>query len=151
MLELLIVLALVLLNAFFALSEMSVVTSRKARLKQLADTSSGARKALELHEHPERFLSTVQVGITLIGIVTGFFGGEAWGNSIASRLLEAFPALSARMPVGEGSYASAIGMVLAIGLITYLTIVLGELLPKRLALLAPERLASAVALPMHWL
>ena len=151
MLELLIVLALVLLNAFFALSEMSVVTSRKARLKQQAETSAGARKALELAEHPERFLSTVQVGITLIGIVTGFFGGEAWGNSIAKRLLEAFPALAATMPVGSGSYASAIGMVLAIGLITYLTIVLGELLPKRLALLAPERLAATVALPMHWL
>ena len=151
MLELLIVLALVLLNGFFALSEMSVVTSRKARLKQQAETSRGARKALELAEHPERFLSTVQVGITLIGIVTGFFGGEAWGKSIATRLLDAFPAMSATMPVGDSSYANAFGMVLAIGLITYLTIVLGELLPKRLALLAPEKLASIVAMPMHWL
>ena len=150
-LELLIVLALVLLNGFFAMSEMSVVTSRKARLKQQAESSRGARKALELAEHPERFLSTVQVGITLIGIVTGFFGGEAWGTSIASRLLAAFPALGQPMPLSDGSYASAIGMVLAISLITYLTIVLGELLPKRLALLAPERLAANVALPMHWL
>ena len=151
MLELLIVLALILLNGFFALSEMSVITSRKARLKQLAETSRGARTALELSEHPERFLSTVQVGITMIGIVTGFFGGEAWGESISRRLLEAFPAMGATVPVIERSYADATGMVLAIGLITYLTIVLGELVPKRLALLAPERLATMVSVPMHWL
>ncbi len=151
MLEFLIVLVLIACNAFFALSEMSVVTSRKPRLKQLAAEHRSARKALELAEHPERFLSTVQVGITLIGILTGSFGGKAWGLSIAGKLLEAFPAMGATVPFLDSSYATATGMVLAIGLITYLTIVLGELLPKRLALLAPERLASFVALPMHWL
>ena len=151
MLELLIVLVLIACNAFFALSEMSVVTSRKPRLKQMAGEHRSARKALELAEHPERFLSTVQVGITLIGIVTGMVGGDAWGRSIAARLLEWFPAMQAGMPFFEGSYAAGVGTVLAVGLITYLTIVLGELLPKRLALLAPERLASLVALPMHWL
>ncbi|WP_149193912.1 hemolysin family protein [Luteimonas suaedae] len=140
MLEFLIVLVLIVCNAFFALSEMSVVTSRKARLKQAA-TSRGARKALELAEHPERFLSTVQVGITLIGILTGMLGGQAIGASIGARLAEGIPALS--------DYADTVGVVLAVGLITYLTIVLGELLPKRLALLAPERLAATVALPMH--
>ena len=143
MLELLIVLALVLLNGFFALSEMSVVTSRKARLKQQAETSRGARKALELAEHPERFLSTVQVGITTIGILTGMFGGDAIGAAIGVWLAEHIPAV--------GKYAGTIGTVLAVGLITYLSIVLGELLPKRLALLAPERLAGIVALPMHTL
>ena len=79
MLELVIVLVLIACNAFFALSEMSVVTSRKPRLKQMAADSQRARKALELAEHPERFLSTVQVGITLIGILTGMFGGDAIG------------------------------------------------------------------------
>ena len=143
MVELLVVLFLILLNAFFALSEMSVVTSRKARLKQRAEDSAGARKALELAEHPERFLSTVQVGITTIGILTGMFGGDAIGAAIGARIAGHVPAV--------GKYAGTIGTVLAVGLITYLSIVLGELLPKRLALLAPERLAGIVALPMHWL
>ncbi len=144
MLELLlIVLALILLNGFFALSEMAVVTSRKARLKQQALTSRRAHKALELAEHPEQFLSTVQVGLTLITIVTGMLGGEALGNLIGQWLAAHVPTL--------GRYADTLGTVLAVGLITYLSIVLGELLPKRLALLAPERLAAAVALPMHWL
>ena len=152
MLELFIVLVLIACNAFFALSEMSVVTSRKARLKQLAGSHRGARRALELAQHPERFLSTVQVGITLIGILTGMFGGDAIGRSIGVRLLEWFPSMAAQVPLlSEGSYASVLGTVLAVGLITYLTIVLGELVPKRLALLAPEKLASLVALPMHWL
>jgi len=143
MVELLVVLFLILLNAFFALSEMSVVTSRKARLKQRAEDSAGARKALELAEHPEHFLSTVQVGITTIGILTGMFGGDAIGAAIGVWIAKHLPAV--------GKYAGTIGTVLAVGLITYLSIVLGELLPKRLALLAPERLAGIVALPMHWL
>ena len=143
MLELFIVLVLIGCNAFFALSEMSVVTSRKGRLRQMAAGHRGARKALELAEHPERFLSTVQVGITLIGILTGMFGGDAIGAAIGTWLTQNVPAL--------GGYAGTVGLVVAVGLITFLTIVLGELLPKRLALLAPERLASFVALPMHGL
>ena len=144
MLELiLIVLALIACNAFFALSEMSVVTSRKPRLKQMAGEHRAARTALELAEHPERFLSTVQVGITTIGVLTGMLGGDALGSLIGNWLASSLPIL--------GSYASTVGTVLAVSLITFLTIVFGELLPKRLALLAPERLASLVALPMHWL
>ncbi|PBJ83493.1 hemolysin [Lysobacteraceae bacterium NML93-0399] len=144
MLELiLIVLALIACNAFFALSEMSVVTSRKPRLKQLAGSNRAARTALELAEHPERFLSTVQVGITLIGILTGMLGGDALGTAIGTWLASNLPIL--------GTYASTVGTIAAVGLITFLTIVLGELLPKRLALLAPERLATVVAVPMHWL
>ena len=143
MLDLAIVLVLIGCNAFFALSEMSVVTSRKGRLRQMAAGHRGARKALELAEHPERFLSTVQVGITLIGILTGMFGGDAIGATIGGWLEQNVPAL--------GSYAGTVGLVVAVGLITFLTIVLGELLPKRLALLAPERLASIIALPMHGL
>lgn len=144
MVELLaIVLLLILCNAFFALSEMSVVTSRKPRLKQMAAEHPSARRALELAEHPERFLSTVQVGITSIGIVTGMFGGDALGQMIGAWLATNLPFL--------GQYAGTVGKVVAVGLITYLSIVLGELVPKRLALLAPERLASLVALPMHWL
>ena len=149
MLEFLVVLVLIACNAFFALSEMSVVTSRKSRLKQQASDSRGARKALELANEPERFLSTVQVGITLIGILTGMFGGKAIGESIGALLLSAAPALSATVPFMQSSWAATIGLVLAVSLITYLTIIFGELLPKRLALLAPERIAALVALPMH--
>ena len=142
MLEFLIVLVLIAFNGFFALSEMSVVTSRKPRLRQLSGTSGNARKALELAEHPERFLSTVQVGITLIAILTGMFGGDAIGAAIGVWLGGVLPVL--------GEYADTVGTVLAVGLITYLSIVFGELLPKRLALLAPEKVASVVAPPMHW-
>ena len=149
MVEFLIVLVLIACNAFFALSEMSVVTSRKSRLKQQAGDSRGARTALELANQPERFLSTVQVGITLIGILTGMFGGKAIGQSIGDVLLGAVPALGATVPLVQSSWAATIGLVLAVSLITYLTIVFGELLPKRLALLAPERVASVIALPMH--
>ena len=149
MVEFLIVLVLIACNAFFALSEMSVVTSRKSRLKQNAGDSRGALKALELANEPERFLSTVQGGITLIGILTGMFGGKAIGQSIGDVLLSAVPALGATMPLVQSSWAATIGLVLAVSLITYLTIVFGELLPKRLALLAPERVASVIALPMH--
>lgn len=143
MIEFLIVLALILVNSFFALSEMSLVASRKARLKQRAGRHRGAREALRLTETPERFLSTVQVGITLLGILTGMFGGAAIGAAIGDWLGSQLPTL--------GRHAATIGQWLAVGLITYLSIVLGELLPKRLALLAPERLAALVALPMHWL
>jgi len=143
MLEFLIVLILIACNAFFALSELSVVTSRKSRLKQRAAGSRGARRALELAEHPERFLSSVQIGITLIGILTGMFGGDAIGTLIGAWL-------GARLPI-PAQYAGTVGIVIAVSLITFLTIVLGELLPKRLALLAPERLAAVVALPMHGL
>jgi putative hemolysin len=138
-----IVLFLILLNAFFAMSEMSVVTSRKPRLKQQASESTGARKALELAENPERFLSTVQVGISLLTILTGMLGGDALSAMIGTWLAESFPIL--------GKYAGTVGSVLAVGTITFVSIVLGELLPKRLALLAPERLASFVSVPMHWL
>ncbi|TCT21008.1 putative hemolysin [Thermomonas haemolytica] len=142
MLELLlIVLALILLNGFFALSEMAVVTSRKARLKQQALASRRAQRALDLAERPEQFLSTVQVGLTLITILTGMLGGEALGQLIGHWLALKLPAL--------GASAAPLGTVLAVSLITYLSIVLGELLPKRLALLAPERVAAAVAVPMH--
>ena len=83
MLELAIVLLLIVFNGFFALSEMALMTSRKLRLRQLAETSRGARKALELAEHPDNLLSTVQIGITGISVLAGSFGGEAIGQIIA--------------------------------------------------------------------
>lgn len=142
MFELIIVLALILLNGFFAMSEMSVMTSRKSRLKQMASTSKRAARALELSEKPESFLSTVQIGITLIGILTGVFGGEAIGLAIAEWLHGVFPAFA---------YASEVGKALAVALITFLTLIFGELVPKRLAITRSEDIAGLVAWPMGWL
>ena len=139
-LELALVLLLILCNGFFALSEMSVVTSRKPKLRQMAQQSRRAKTALELAEHPERFLSTVQVGITSIGILTGVFGGESLGNRVAELIL----------PLGlDEKWTQGIGTGVAVTLITYFSIIIGELVPKRIALLAPERIASVVAMPMN--
>ena len=138
--EIVIVALLILVNGFFALSEMAVVTARKARLKQRAGESRRAATALELAEHPERFLSTVQVGITLIGILNGVFGGAAIGARVAHWL----------MPLGwDPEITQGVAMAVSVTLITYASIVFGELVPKRAALLAPEAIATAVAVPMR--
>lgn len=138
-LELLLLLSLILLNGFFALSEMAIVTSRKGRLKQRAEQSRGARAALFLSEHPENFLSAVQIGITLVSILTGVVSGAAIGGYIAVWLSD-FPAVA--------KYAEPLGLTIAVVCITIVSIILGELMPKRLALLAPERIAAIVAMPM---
>ena len=143
MTELLVVLVLVLCNGFFAMSEMAVVTARKSRLKEMAVLSRRARVASNLAEHPERFLSTVQVGITLIGILTGVFGGEAIGDAVGVWIADALPSLA---PWAEG-----IGLGLSVALITFLSLILGELVPKRFALTRPEAIAVRVALPMRGL
>ncbi len=143
MLGLLIVIALIILNAFFAMSEMALMTSRKIKLKQMSETSRGARVALELAEHPDNLLSTVQIGITLIGILTGLVGGEAIGLAIAGWLQGLFP--DAR------EYARGIGIGTAVGLMGAAQVIFGELVPKRLALTNSERIACAVAIPLYWL
>jgi putative hemolysin len=143
MLELLIVVALIFVNAFFAMSELAVMTSRKLRLRQMAETSLGARKALELADAPDNLLSTVQIGITLIGVLTGVFGGDAIGAMIAGWLEQTWPAAT--------EYTRGIGIGTAVGLITAGQVIFGELVPKRLALTNPERIASAVAIPLDGL
>ena len=143
MLELLVVVALIALNGFFALSEMALMTSRKMRLKQMAPGSRGARKALALAEHPDNLLSTVQVGITSIGVLTGVFGGEAIGLAIAGLVDTWWP--------DAAQYAEGIGLGTAVGLITAGTVVFGELIPKRLALTNPEGIAAVVAIPLDML
>ena len=147
MIELLIVAALIVLNAFFALSEMALMTSRKIRLKQMGEAPGnlgrGARKALALAEHPDNLLSTVQVGITLIGVLTGVFGGDAIGLVITGWLQGLLPAAS--------EYARPIGIGTAVGLITAAQVIFGELIPKRLALTNAERIASVVSIPLDML
>ncbi|NJL40301.1 MAG: HlyC/CorC family transporter [Leptolyngbyaceae cyanobacterium RM2_2_4] len=141
--EILIILLLVIANGVFAMSEIAVVSARKARLQELAeDGDAKAQAALELANSPNRFLSTVQVGITLIGILAGAFGGATLAGRLAP-YIELVPVLR--------NYSQAIAFGLVVAIITYLSIIIGELVPKRLALASPEKIASLVAIPMQWL
>lgn len=134
--ELILILVLVLANGVFAMSEIALLTSRKARLEQMARRSKRAAMALRLVANPDRLLSTVQVGITLIGVFAGAFGGATLAEQIDARL-ETIP--------GFAPYSEVIGVAIVVLGITYLSLVLGELVPKRVALNAPEQIATAVA------
>lgn len=132
---------LILLNGVFALSEMSIVSARKARLQQWANEGRApAQVALDLAEDPNAFLSTVQVGITLIGTLSGAFGGQTISRTL-SRQIEQIEPLE--------PYSAALGFGIVVALITYASLVIGELVPKRLALQNPERVATLVAQPMR--
>jgi putative hemolysin len=140
MTDIVLLLCLILLNGVFAMSEIALVSSRRARLAQLVESGQrGAARALELSADPTRFLSTVQVGITSIGILSGAVGESA----IADRLrvfIEAVPLLA--------PHAQSIALTLMVIVLTYVSLILGELVPKRLGLTQPERIASLVAGPM---
>jgi putative hemolysin len=140
-LQLLIVFVLILCNGFFAMAEMAVLTSRKSRLKQMAETSRSARKALDLAERPESFLSAVQLWISLLGMIIGFLGGESMGVKIAQPLK--------RLPL-LAEYANEIGFVAGFLLMLFFFGLIGELVPKRIGTLRPERIAAAVAYPMDF-
>jgi putative hemolysin len=137
--EFLLIIVLTLANGFFAMSEMAVMTSRKGRLKQLAKESRGARKALELAEHPEGFLSSVQVWITLLSLLLGYFGAETFAVHLRPPLLESGL---------DPKWAEWIAYAVSFAVILYGSVVFGELVPKRVATLYPERIAALVALPM---
>ncbi|GAB3394045.1 hemolysin family protein [Azotobacter armeniacus] len=136
-------LLLILFNGVFAMAEIAVVSSRKARLQKLVDEQRhGALVALALQEDPSRFLSTIQVGITTVGILSGALGESLLARPLAERI--------AGLPV-LAPYAEGIALLLTVAAITYLSVVVGELVPKRLALLSPETIAAAIAPPMQWL
>ena len=138
--DIVLILLLILLNGVFAMSEIAVVSSRKSRLQNLADDGSlGVEAALRLHQEPASFLSTIQVGITLVGILNGAVGEAA----IADPLAEWF----SRVPLLE-PYARGIALTITVVMLTYFSVVVGELVPKRLALLAPEGIAALMARPM---
>ena len=142
-LEILIIFLLLVTNGVFAMAEIAIVSARKARLRQLADAgNSQARAALELAANPNQFLATAQIGITLVGIFAGAFGGATIAEEIATRLGD-IPFLA---PYGE-----TIGVGIVVLGITYFSLIIGELVPKRLALNNAERIASAVAAPMRGL
>jgi putative hemolysin len=142
--EIVVILLLILLNGLFSMSELAVISARKVRLLHRAeDGDQGARQALELAEKPTRFLSTVQIGITLIGTLAGAFGGAALAGDLANLL--------ARIPLPifqDRENAETVALALIVLLITYLSLVLGELVPKRLALADPEGIAAWAAGPM---
>lgn len=139
--ELTVIIFLIILNGLFAMSEIALVSSKKVRLEEMAKhKNKGAAAALKLLNDPEKFLSTVQVGITLIGIIAGAYGGVA--------LSEDFQPFIERLGVAE-QYASRISFLLVVGLITYLSIVIGELVPKTIAYNNPESVAAKVA-PLMW-
>ena len=135
---------LILLNALFAMSEMALTASRKARLQVMVEAGdSGAQAAMDLHENPTKFLSVVQVGITSIGILNGIVGDAAFSAPFANWLQHTFP-IQAR-----AADITATAMVVVV--ITFLTIIFGELVPKRFGLMYPEKVARLVARPMEWL
>ena len=141
--EILLVLLLILVNALFVMSELAIVSARKVRLQQLAERGDQkARVALELASSPNQFLATVQVGITLLAILSGAFGESV----IAKRLVPIFSSIPFL-----AQYKDAAASVIAVLIITYLTLIIGELVPKRVALNHPEPIASIVAIPMRML
>ncbi len=136
-----IILALILLNGFFAASELALVSARKARLRARAQQGHrGARMALALLENPTRLLSTVQIGITLVGILTGVYSGAVFAEDLAA-ILDRNAWLQ--------PYAQETAFAIVVVVVTYLSLILGELVPKRIALAHAERIAEVVALPMR--
>ncbi len=142
-LDVLLIVALIALNGAFAMSELAIVSSREARLKGMAKGgSSGARCALDLAADPGRFLSTVQIGITLIGILAGADSGASLGGPVSQRL--------ALLGI-ESETARTVGFSLVIVATTFVSLIVGELVPKQFALRSPEPIAAVVARPMLWL
>jgi putative hemolysin len=141
MMNIVLLLFLILLNGIFSMSEIAVISSRKARLKKLADEQTrGAQSALALKNEPSNFLSTIQVGITSVGILSGAIGETALADPL-TLWLASFPLIE--------PYARGIALTAVVVGLTYVSVVVGELVPKQLALLSPEKIASTIAAPMN--
>ena len=141
--DLVLILALVALNGVLSMSELAIVSSREARLRAMVKSGSkGAKTALDLAADPGRFLSTVQIGITMIGILAGAYSGASLGTPVAQRV--------ALLGV-EPETAQTIGFTLVIVIVTYASLVIGEIVPKQFALRSPEPIAAIVARPLVWL
>lgn len=139
--EIIIIILLIIANGIFSMAEMAVVSARKALLRQKAEEGdAGAGVALELASEPNQFLSTIQIGITLVATLAGAFGGATIAGELSSALQD-YPIV--------GPYSNAVSIVLVVLVITYLSLVIGELVPKRIALNSPERISSAIAAPMR--
>ena len=135
------ILVLLVINGVFSMSEMALVAAKRSRLEHRAEEGDkGARAALDLSAHPTAFLSTVQVGITLVGVLAGAFGGAGIAEELAARL---------RTVSWLADYATPVALGIVVGAITYLSLIIGELVPKRIALNDPERVVTIVARPMQ--
>lgn len=142
-LDVLLIVALIALNGVLAMSELAIVSSRDARLKAMAKSGSkGAQCALDLASDPGRFLSTVQSGITLIGILAGAFSGAVLGEPVAQRL---------QLLGIEPELSHSLGFGIVIVLTTFVSLVIGEIVPKQIALRSPEPIAVVMSRPMRWL
>ena len=143
-LDVLVILALIALNGAFAMTELAIVSSRKARLEAMARGGKrGARTAMALAADPNRFISAVQVGLTLIATLAGAFSGERLGGPVGERLARA-------LPIAHDT-ALSLGFALVIGATTFVALIIGELVPKQIALRSPEPIAAVLAIPMAWL
>ena len=138
--DIIIVIILILLNGIFAMSEIAIISARKSSLtKDIKDGNKKAQIALDLANEPDKFLSTIQIGITLIGILTGIYSGDTISKDLSNLLIKI------NIPA---AYSYAISQVIIVALVTYLTLIFGELVPKRLGMVMPEKIAKAVASPM---
>ena len=141
--EIIIILILLILNGTLSMSEIALVSARKSRLE--ADAKRGsktARTALKLANEPDRFLSTIQIGITLIGILTGLYSGESFAGNFAVIIAQIEPL---------APYSLAIAKIIIVTIVTYLTLIIGELVPKRIGMAAAERVARIVSKPMYFI
>ena len=135
---------LILVNGVFAMSEMALAASRKARLQVMVESGeAGASTAMELHDNPTQFLSTVQIGITSIGLLNGIVGDAAFSGPLSQRLQHWLPL--------QAGAADIIATAVVVLVITFVTIIFGELVPERVGQLFPETVARLVAQPMAWI
>lgn len=138
--DIFIIIILILLNGIFAMSEIAIISARKSSLiKDIKDGNKKAKVALDLSNEPDKFLSTIQIGITLIGILTGIYSGDTIAKDLSNVLIKI------NIP---HTYAPAIAQIIVVALVTYLTLIFGELVPKRLGMVMPEKIAKLVASPM---
>ena len=138
--DFIIIIILIILNGIFAMSEIAVISARKSALmKESKEGNKNAKIALSLANHPDKFLSTIQIGITLIGILTGIYSGDTVAKELSNILIKIhIPRV----------YASSIAKIIVVALVTYLTLIFGELVPKRLGMVMPEKISKIVASPM---
>ncbi|WP_028329429.1 hemolysin family protein [Brachyspira alvinipulli] len=138
--DIIIIIVLILLNGIFAMSEIAVISARKTSLmKDSKEGNKGADAALSLANDPDKFLSTIQIGITLIGILTGIYSGDTVAKELSNILT--------KIHIPQ-TYAPIIAQVIVVALVTYLTLIFGELVPKRIGMVMPEKIAKVVASPM---
>lgn len=141
--SIIIIFLLIIINGIFAMSEISLISARKIRLQQMAkDGARSAQTALDISENPNNFLSTIQIGITLIGILSGALGGAALSSQLGAKLQKI---------TWLAPYSEELSFAIIVLLTTYFSLVVGELIPKRLGMNSPEKIASKVALPMKFL